>query len=117
MYFTILIPRYNISWTVDSHTPIEEFKLSYRRQQGHDIENNIDNTQQLHHQSVQTYTNRGYQNTMHWTTRNDWRDVVLPAVPLSYQYTQGVSYMIRGLDPDQPYEAKVQARYVYKIYH
>lgn len=46
---------------------------------------------------------------MHWP-RNDWRDVVLPAVPLSHHYTQGMSYMIRGLDPDQQYEARVQAR-------
>lgn len=90
--------------------PIEEFKLSFRRVQQHDIENNIDHSQTLHHQNVQTYTNRGYLNTMHWSTRNDWRDVVLPAVPLSHHYTQGMSYMIRGLDPDQHYEAKVQSR-------
>lgn len=48
---------------------------------------------------------------MHWS-RNDWRDVVLPSVPPSHHYTQGMSYMIRGLDPDQHYEARVQARYV-----
>lgn len=106
--------RYNISWTVDSHTPIEEFKLFYRRlPQGHDVENTIEQSQPLQqqqqqHQSVQTYTHRGYGNSMHW--RNDWRDVVLPAVPLSHHYTQGMSYMIRGLDADQQYEAKVQAR-------
>ncbi|KAG4075949.1 hypothetical protein HA402_003775 [Bradysia odoriphaga] len=103
--------RYNISWTVDSHTPIEEFKLFYRRlPQGHDVENAIEQSQPLQqqHQSVQTYTHRGYGNSMHW--RNDWRDVVLPAVPLSHHYTQGMSYMIRGLDADQQYEAKVQAR-------
>lgn len=79
--------------------------------QGHEIDNSIDHTQQLHHQSVQTFTNRGYVNTMHWS-RNDWRDVVLPSVPLSHHYTQGMSYVIRGLDPDQQYEATVQSRYV-----
>ncbi|KAJ6637932.1 Titin [Pseudolycoriella hygida] len=104
--------RYNISWTVDSHIPIEEFKLFYRRlPQGHDAENTIEQSQPLQqqqHQSVQTYSHRGYGSSMHW--RNDWRDVVLPAVPLSHHYTQGMSYMIRGLDPDQQYEAKVQAR-------
>lgn len=102
--------RYNISWTVDSHTPIEEFKLYFRRlPQGHELENNIEHSQPLQHQTVQTYSHRGYGNLMHWS-RNDWRDVVLPAVPLSHHYTQGMSYMIRGLDPDQQYEAKVQAR-------
>lgn len=53
--------------------------------------------------------NTGYANVLHWG-RNDWRDVVLPSIPLSHHYTQGMSYMIRGLDPDQHYEATVQAR-------
>lgn len=100
--------RYNISWTVDSHTPIEEFKLYFRRlPQGHDIDNSIDQQQPLQHHSSQSH--RNYGNLMHWS-RNDWRDVVLPSVPLSHHYTQGMSYMIRGLDPDQQYEARVQAR-------
>lgn len=103
--------RYNISWTVDSHTPIEEFKLYFRRlPQGHDIDNSIDQQQQplQHHRDSQSH--RNYGNLMHWS-RNDWRDVVLPSVPPSHHYTQGMSYMIRGLDPDQQYEARVQARY------
>lgn len=100
--------RYNISWTVDSHTPIEEFKLFFRRlPQGHDIDNSIDQQQPLQHHSSQSH--RNYGNLMHWS-RNDWRDVVLPSVPPSHHYTQGMSYMIRGLDPDQQYEARVQAR-------
>lgn len=101
--------RYNISWTVDSHTPIEEFKLFYRRlPQGHDIDNSIDQQQPLQHHSSQSH--RNYGNLMHWS-RNDWRDVVLPSVPPSHHYTQGMSYLIRGLDPDVQYEARVQARY------
>ena len=101
----LFLCRYNISWTVDSHTPIEEFKLSFRRVvQSHDMSNNIDHNP--HHQSVQMY-NRVYQRD--WL-RNDWRDVVLPAVPLSHHYTQGMSYMIRGLTPDQQYEATVLSR-------
>ncbi|XP_037923179.1 limbic system-associated membrane protein isoform X2 [Hermetia illucens] len=109
--------RYNISCTVDSHTPVEEFKLFYRRlPQGHEVDNTIEQTQSLqtlqqHPQSVQMYGHnyRTYGNGVHWS-RNDWRDVVLPAVPLSHLYTQGMSYMIRGLEPDQQYEARVQAR-------
>lgn len=95
---------------MDSHTPIEEFKLYYRRlPQGHDIDNSIDQQQPLQHHTSQSH--RNYGNLMHWS-RNDWRDVVLPSVPPSHHYTQGMSYMIRVLDPDQQYEARVQARYV-----
>lgn len=48
---------------------------------------------------------------VHWTG-NDWRDVILPAIPLSHLYTQQMSYLIHGLEPDRKYEAKVQARSV-----
>ncbi|XP_059612096.1 limbic system-associated membrane protein-like isoform X2 [Phlebotomus argentipes] len=101
--------RYNISWTVDSHSPVEEFKLFFRRvPQGHEIDNSIEQSQPLQHQGV-IYTQRGYTGH-HWPPRSDWRDVVLPAIPLSHHFTQGMSYMIRNLDPNQHYEAKVQAR-------
>jgi len=53
----------------------------------------------------------GYGNVIHWG-HNDWRNVVLPAVPVSHHYAQGMSYMVRGLDPDQHYEATVQSRLV-----
>lgn len=48
---------------------------------------------------------------VHWSG-NDWRDVILPAIPLSHLYTQQMSYLIHGLEPDRKYEAKVQARLV-----
>ncbi|XP_036324965.1 basement membrane-specific heparan sulfate proteoglycan core protein [Rhagoletis pomonella] len=133
--------RYNISWTVDSHTSIEEYKLSFRRlPQGHEVDNSIDTHSGSSSSTLlQMYGGGGsgigsmgsgllgsqhnhrlssglggsglssYGNVLHWG-RNDWRDVVLPAMPLSHHYTQGMSYMIRGLDPDQHYEATVQAR-------
>ncbi|XP_070493766.1 protein amalgam isoform X3 [Chironomus tepperi] len=108
--------RYNISWTVDSHSPIEEYKLFFRRSSDeHELDNNIEQqSQPLQHQS-HGHSNSIYPNyrnnyaNLHWS-RNDWRDVVLPAIPLSHLYTQSMSYMIRGLEPDQQYEAKVQAR-------
>uniref|UniRef100_A0A1B0D940 Uncharacterized protein n=1 Tax=Phlebotomus papatasi TaxID=29031 RepID=A0A1B0D940_PHLPP len=105
--------RYNISWTVDSHSPVEEFKLFFRRvPQGHEIDNSIEQSQPLQHQGV-IYSQRGYSTGHHWLPpRSEWRDVVLPAIPLSHHFTQGKSYMIRNLDPNQQYEAKVQARYV-----
>ncbi|EAT47866.1 AAEL001018-PA, partial [Aedes aegypti] len=77
--------RYNISWVVDSHSPIEEFKLYYRLVDGDILQT---------HDGIYT----------------DWRDVVLPAFPYSHHYTQGMSYLLRGLDPDQQYEARVQSR-------
>lgn len=49
-------------------------------------------------------------NTFGSVSRTEWRDVVLPAIPFSHHYTQGMSYFIRGLEPDQQYEAKVQSR-------
>ncbi|XP_046805984.1 uncharacterized protein LOC111675782 isoform X2 [Lucilia cuprina] len=133
--------RYNISWTVESHTPIEEYKLSFRRlQQGQEVDNSIDSHSSSSSSVLQMYggsssmmgvnahnyrlgginsmnsmgNSGGYGsygagNVIHWG-RNDWRDVVLPAIPTSHHYTQGMSYMIRGLDPDQHYEATVQAR-------
>lgn len=107
-----------MSWTVDSHSPIEEYKLYFRRSsEEQELDNNIEQqSQALQHQTQHSHgSNSLYPNNyrnnygnMHW--RNDWRDVVLPAIPLSHLYTQSMSYMIRGLDPDQQYEAKVQAR-------
>jgi hypothetical protein len=61
--------------------------------------------------SVHPYgSNRGYGNLNHWSSRNDYRDVVLPAIPQSHLYTQTMSYLIRNLEPDTQYEGKVQAR-------
>lgn len=42
--------------------------------------------------------------------RTDWRDVILPAIPNQATGMQSMSYIIRGLEPGQNYEAKVQAR-------
>lgn len=110
--------RYNISWTVDSYAPVEEYKLFFRRlpETPTELDNRIEQLQSFEHQKnyhqyggsiYHTSVHRNY--NPHWP-RNEWRDVVLPAVPLSHLYTQSMSYVIRGLDPDQHYEARVQAR-------
>jgi hypothetical protein len=91
--------------------------LYFRRSsEEHELDNNIEQSQPLQHQTHNSHGNSLYPSSyrnnygnLHWP-RNDWRDVVLPAMPLSHLYTQGMSYMIRGLDPDQQYEAKVQAK-------
>jgi len=41
--------------------------------------------------------------------RNEWNDVILPAVP-SEQFTHRMAYNIRGLDTASEYEAKVMAK-------
>ncbi|XP_026467218.1 limbic system-associated membrane protein-like isoform X2 [Ctenocephalides felis] len=127
--------RYNISWAVDSHAPVEEFKLFFRRlpTQGILGDSGVlpgdlagEQLQPLQHQSQQhgrrpmrrendTHLLHGYNGYMigshssGWG-RNEWRDVVLPAMPLSQAYTQSMSYVIRGLQPDAQYEAQVQSR-------
>lgn len=89
--------------------------MYYRRlPEGQDLLDNTIEQQQIQsshpNSQHQTYNYRGGYGNMHWTSRNEWRDVVLPAMPLSHLYTQSMSYMIRVLEPDQHYEAKVQAR-------
>ena len=60
--------------------------------------------------SFDVYSFHNGYNNMHKWSRTDWRDIVLPAFPYSHHYTQGMSYMLRGLEPDQQYEARVQSR-------
>lgn len=95
---------------------MEEFKLYFRRlqqgQQHSDHDNSLEQSQPLQHQSIQLHSiHRGYAGGSYMSyQRGDWRDVVLPAMPLSHDYTQGMSYMIRNLEPDQQYEVRVQAK-------
>ncbi|XP_035783217.1 hemicentin-1-like isoform X2 [Anopheles albimanus] len=120
--------KYNISWIVDSHSPIEEYKLYYRQVDGdtlqtHDgifLDNRKTHTTYLgdnmldYNRKISSYDsyayNTGYHNLHHKWSKTDWRDIVLPAFPYSHHYTQGMSYLIRGLEPDQQYEARVQSR-------
>ncbi|XP_063709966.1 neural cell adhesion molecule 2-like [Culicoides brevitarsis] len=142
--------KYNISWTVDSYAPIEEYRLFYKMVDDLGGETNkhlVDthyfdkntgatnylgvkqsstgfnfNALDIHDKhdynnpygSVGGISSSGYSgyssNTYGSLSRTDWRDIVLPAIPFSHHYTQGMSYFIRGLEPDQQYEAKVQSR-------
>ncbi|XP_039453471.1 hemicentin-1-like [Culex pipiens pallens] len=56
------------------------------------------------------YSSHSVHGVGHKWSKTDWRDVVLPAFPYSHHYTQGMSYMLRALEPDQQYEARVQSR-------
>ncbi|XP_025408165.1 neurotrimin isoform X2 [Sipha flava] len=105
--------NYNISWSVDSYTPIEEFKLFYRKVPLPDESPADTRTQYQWPKKPPTRNdNEGYgavpiygYNSM----RNEWNDVILPAVP-SEQFTHRMSYNIRGLDTASEYEAKVMAK-------
>uniref|UniRef100_A0A1B0D5K0 Uncharacterized protein n=1 Tax=Phlebotomus papatasi TaxID=29031 RepID=A0A1B0D5K0_PHLPP len=111
--------KYNISWTVDCFTPIEEYKLYYKpifssQDQGHQMYGPKLRSPFIPDQppspAYDTFNyHAGYGNAIHWG-KNEWRDILLAAVPQSKHYTQGMSYVIRNLDPDQQYEAKVQSR-------
>ncbi|KAJ8910010.1 hypothetical protein NQ315_006014, partial [Exocentrus adspersus] len=113
---------YNISWAVESLSPIEEYKLLFRRLPDSTSEDG--HPQPLHHQSQRkfvpgrenkTYVAVGYSGVYGYgrqfiDKRTDWRDVILPASPSQSPGVQSMSYVIRGLEPGQNYEAKVQAR-------
>lgn len=110
-----------MSWVVHSHTPIEEAKLSYRKStassmnsdNAHFDQNSVD-----HHQDFHAFTHRSGSyssnpSVVHWPQlQNDWRDVVLPSVTQSMELDQPMSYMIRDLEPDQTYEARIRTKYV-----
>lgn len=53
-----------------------------------------------------------YSNFYNKRLNTDWTDIVLQPYPYTPHYTQGMSFTIRDLLPDQQYEAKVIARYV-----
>ncbi|KAG5893501.1 hypothetical protein JTB14_031644 [Gonioctena quinquepunctata] len=113
---------YNISWAVESLSPIQEYKLLFRRLP--DSTTDDGHPQPLHHQSQKkfvpgkenkTYAAVGYSvgygfGRQFIDRRTDWRDVILPAMPAQSPGVQSMSYVIRGLESGQNYEAKVQAR-------
>lgn len=126
---------YNISWIVESVSPIEEYKLLFRP-----LPENLGDTedahpQPLHHQSQKKFSGKENKTqSIHSISvssssssssygfgrsfvdhRLEWRDVILPANMATYSSAntnvmQGMSYLIRGLDPAKNYEAKVQSR-------
>ncbi|XP_073987400.1 neurotrimin-like isoform X2 [Rhodnius prolixus] len=86
---------YNISWSVFSYTPLEEHKLYYRQKQ---FRGQLHNSLQPEKWGNLTFLHL-----------REWNEVSLPSSPNS-DITQEMSYLIRKLDSDTKYEAKVQAR-------
>ncbi|XP_066907829.1 limbic system-associated membrane protein isoform X3 [Halyomorpha halys] len=98
---------YNITWSVNSYTPIEEFKLSFRKVPAPSPPGTA---QQPNSHSKRT--NRRQENETGYTIlrgNGDWNDVILPAIP-SEQFTQSMYYLIKNLEPASQYEARVQAK-------
>lgn len=123
--------RYNITWNVQSHSPIREYRLFYRKQ--------TSKSYMLTHQ-VQQHLDKSFENAVagnqhHYsppyaTSLSDqWENVVIPenfpeyypAQPSTfnlneYHYNSHVnthhhmSYLIKNLLPATNYEARVQAR-------
>lgn len=100
--------------------------MAFRRlPQGHEVVGNtLDGADGTHNQGefgygMNQYHHRGYNTGVvgsgygiqHWN-KNDWREFVIQAPnEYAHHYLQSMNHMIRGLDPDHHYEARVQARY------
>ncbi|XP_030756207.1 limbic system-associated membrane protein-like [Sitophilus oryzae] len=116
--------RYNISWEVESLSPIEEYQLLFRRiPDGWSTSYTEDGLPlPLHHQGQKKFGQKenrtysavgysvGYGYTRSTKGHSEWSNVILPASQSSTIGVQSMSYVIRGLEPGQQYEAKVQAR-------
>ncbi|XP_068084641.1 protein CEPU-1 [Anabrus simplex] len=96
---------YNLSWAVNSYTPIEEFKLSFRKLPNSPHGEKL----QAHPKRPSRRDNETYVYMGYGSVRSDWSDVILSTTP-SEQFRQQMSYLIRGLEPAAQYEATVQAR-------
>ncbi|XP_054282435.1 brother of CDO isoform X2 [Macrosteles quadrilineatus] len=103
---------YNITWAVNSYTPIEEFKLYFRKVPS--SQPPVPGQLSTGHQNNVYKRPTRRENDTHGQLINgrypgDWNNVILPAIP-SEQFTQQMNYVIKGLDAAAQYEAKVQAK-------
>jgi hypothetical protein len=79
---------YQLSWSVDSYTPIEEYRLLYRK--------------------IKPY--HGPIDSSFPLGEGDWTNVIIPGDLSSPGFTHLRSYLISGLLPESEYECLVQAR-------
>ncbi|PNF30215.1 hypothetical protein B7P43_G02596 [Cryptotermes secundus] len=112
---------YNISWNVNSYTPIEEFKLSFRKlpvsspqalpghQQPPSPQQQLQPPPNNRRQSRRDNDTYSFTIYGHPGIRSDWNDVILSPIP-SGKPTQKMTYLIRGLEPSSQYEARVEAK-------
>lgn len=79
---------YELSWTVDSYSPIEEYRLLYRK--------------------IKPY--HGPMDSSFPLGEGDWTNVIIPGDMNNPGFTHMRSYLISGLLPESEYECLVQAR-------
>ncbi|CAO1442941.1 unnamed protein product [Diamesa hyperborea] len=124
--------RYNITWNVQSYSPIREYRLFYRQQTSksymltHQIQQHLDKS---HENNVGTQHHNIYTPPYSTSMADQWENVVIPeqfpeyfpSQPSTFnlnQYHLGghinfhhhMSYLIKNLSPSTNYEARVQAR-------
>lgn len=96
---------YNVSWSVNSHAAVTEYRLYFRQQPRH---------HRGHHSNQENSNSSAVV-----TFRNEWNSVVIPGVanpqlPVPPPYPgvtrQKMFYLIKGLQSAVSYEVKVQAR-------
>uniref|UniRef100_A0A336KBP2 CSON001901 protein n=1 Tax=Culicoides sonorensis TaxID=179676 RepID=A0A336KBP2_CULSO len=109
--------QYNITWTVQSYSPIREYRLFYRKQ--------LAKSYMYHDKENQIFSANKYNSPYGLGLENQWENVVIPEVydeqGLRYRSFAGYehvqtntrhrrSFLIKGLTPATNYEAKLQAR-------
>lgn len=108
--------QYNITWTVQSYSPIREYRLFYRKQL----------TKSLLYQDKenQIFSANKYNSPYGLGIENQWENVVIPEVYdeqglryrsfAGYEHVQNTrhrrSFLIKALTPATNYEARLQAR-------
>ncbi|XP_063240276.1 neuronal growth regulator 1-like [Bacillus rossius redtenbacheri] len=101
---------YNLSWSVDSYTPVEEFKLLFRKMAAKMAAGALPEAQQTEaRQRERQMFGKNDSDSDQEGKADGWLDVLVPAVP-SEQLTQRAWHVIRQLQPGASYEAKVRAR-------
>lgn len=123
--------RYNITWNVQSHSPIREYRLFYRKQTSksymltHQIQQHLDKTYENAVVGSQHHFSPPYSTGL----SDQWENVVIPenfpeyypAQPSTFNLNEfhynshinthhHMHYLIKNLSPATNYEARVQAR-------
>ena len=89
MYMIVtILQSYELSWSVDSYSPIEEYRLLYRK--------------------IKPY--HGPLDSSFPLGEGDWTNVIIPGDMNNLGFTHLRSYLISGLLPESEYECLVQAR-------
>ena len=86
--YNFVFQSYELSWSVDSYSPIEEYRLLYRK--------------------IKPY--HGPLDSSFPLGEGDWTNVIIPGDMNNLGFTHLRSYLISGLLPESEYECLVQAR-------